>query len=671
MVEVVARSPQNKRNFAVYTNPKGVDSFVEGSDETQTIVKCVREHKREAEDAKRDRLLQNEINRDAYLGRQDFSGKIDGQSAEFLPKTSLAVERLSAFIKKGLIQSGDWYQINLSDAVREALPFAESSAKALLDHYINHLPDGQFKTINFATRLTDNVKLGALESLVIFKVHGYQCKERRYRVKEQPEHELDGVFYPADPEVEAEEISRWRLGIDILPLEDYYCDPTGRGLYEIHSAETDLHVLVDKTEEGYYDKEVVDQLLTDFKKAEDERRRDQDRGQAEATPPGFRKRVVIDEYWGHILDADGRVVQRNIRCAIANDKYVIRKPEPNPLWHGESPFVAVPLIRVPLSTLHKAIFDEAASLNLSLNELVNLIIDAGKEAVWGVRQVRPDVLINPEEIQDGVAPGTTLVVNQQLPYGQKALERITEPTAPPEAFNLYQMLNAEFASAALSNELNIGQFPGREVKATEVVEMQQSQSATLDTIIGDIENELIEPVLRKAFLTILQFADNLLEEDLVDAVGEQAAAFLHLTSPAKRFVYFASKSSITVSGLSETLSKVRDFQKFMAALQAVQMNPLLAQAFMKRYSPDKHLRHLYKQLNLDPSKFERSPEESSPEAIADEMKGTVMMRDALGGGSKGSGQSPMMSGPGTGGGETPAEINQISNPLTGLNVGGQ
>ena len=673
MAQTVARSPQNQTNLLVFSNrQKGVDKPVSGSDGTQTILKCIREHKREAEEARRERLLQNERNRDAYLARQDFSHKMAGQSAEFLPKTSLAIERLSSFVKKGLIQADDWYQINLSEVVQKTLPLAEGTAKKLLDHYLKNIPIGDMKTTNFATILTDAIKIGALESLMIFKVHGYQCKERRFKVKEQPDYELDGESFPMEPSVEAEEITRWRLCIDLVAPEDYYPDPTGRGLYEIQSTELDLHTLVERAEEGYYDKAVVDKILTDYKKAEDERRKEEARGQQETTPPSFRKRALLDEYYGHILDGDGRVVQRNVFVAVVDDKYIVREPTPNPLWHGESPFVAVPLIRLPFSVWHKALFDEAAALNLALNELFNLLVDAGQEAVFGIRQIRPDVIENQEVIQDGLSAGTTLVVNSQLPYGQKAAERLTEPTAPPEAFNLFGLINSEFTSAALSNELSLGQFPGRAVKATEVTELTQAQNATLDMILGDIENELIEPILRKAFLTILQYADNLLEDDVIAAIGEEAAAFLHLTSPAQRFVYFASKSTVTVSGLSETLAKVRDFQKFMAALQVVMQFPPLTQAFMKNYSPDKHLRHIYKMLNIDPTKFQRMGEEATNAAIADEMKGMAMMSQAM---SSQKGQTGSvegnMSGPGTAGSSVPAEVNQTSNPLSGLSIGGQ
>ena len=193
-----------------------------------------------------------------------------------------------------------------------------------------------------------------------------------------------------------EEDEVWKLRVDLVQPEDYFPDPTGAGLYEIHSVERDLHEVIAMADEGVYDKSIVDQLIgIDFKKPEDEARDARDKNQDEVVTPSFRKRVVLDEFWGTLLKSDGSVAHRNCVCTVANKRFLIRKPEPNPFWHQLSPFVAEPIIRIPWSVWGKALFDDAVSLNLAQNELFNLILDGGMAAVWGTRQIRLEDLEDP------------------------------------------------------------------------------------------------------------------------------------------------------------------------------------------------------------------------------------------------------------------------------------
>jgi hypothetical protein len=129
---------------------------------------------------------------------------------------------------------------------------------------------------------------------------------------------------------------------------------------------------------------------------------------------------------------------------------LIRKPEPNPFWHGESPFIACPIIRVPFSVWHKAVFDHASNLNLAINEIFNLMIDGGIASVWGTKQIRSDMLVNPEQITDGVPQGITLDIKNEVPWGQKVMDNLTEGQVPNDAMAMFESLSREFEAAALT-----------------------------------------------------------------------------------------------------------------------------------------------------------------------------------------------------------------------------
>ena len=615
------------------------------SDELSPVARAIQSCRKEAEDARRGRLHKARRNMAIYLGEQDWSHKQDGQSKEFLPKTSVAVEQFSAFVKRALVQFGDWYSVETKG------PLTPEQVRALLDCFFNRLSVGNEKKTALPLVVSDAIKAGLLEGLLIFKVHGRKVHERRFFV--EPGDPILGEPDGLTPDF----IEPWRLAVDVVRIEDYYPDPTGRGLYEVHRVERDLHEIVTLAEQGVYDEEIVEKIVQDFDRPDDEKRSERLRNQNDAQPPDFRKRVVLDEFWGTLLDEKGRVKDRNIVATLANDRYEIRKPTPNPFWHGESPFVTSPLIRVPHSVWHKALFDDAAGLNVALNELFNLMLDGGMASVWGIKQLRGNWLEDPGQVSGGIPQGATLLLSDEAPAQGKVLEQLTEGDVPQDALAMYNLLDREFQSAALTSDIKLGLLPAKQVKATEVIEASQSQAVTLDSIASDVEKQALEPLIRKAWLTILQNTDDLASEDIVAAIGMRGALTLARMSPAQRFATWAGQCEFRVNGLSSTLSKVRDFQKLSALLQIVIANPILMQAFFTRYSGEKILQHAMRLLNFNPTNMERDPEEQGK---LGEQFNQLSAFAQLGG------KPASVSGAGTGGSELPAEINQNANPLTGL-----
>lgn len=619
------------------------DRPIEGTDGL-TVLNAIRAYKKESQDARRSRLRRNRVNNDVFLGRQDWSHKVQGQSKEIVPKTATALEQWAAFLKKAMTQFGDWYSITS----KSRSPLSGPEMKRLLDCFIEEVFTNGRNETSLPIILTDAIKAGSLESLAIVKIMGD---------REEPNQFIE-------PGEALGELGAWRLRIDLVKFEDYFPDPSGNGLYEIHSVERDLHEVQQRAEEGVYDKAVVEQLVHSVRKREDERRQEDQQNQDESHPPEFRKKVWLDEFWGTLLDQDGKVVHRNVVATVANDMFILRKPEPNPFWHGQSPFVATPLIRVPHSVFHKALYDEAVDLNMAFNEMFNLILDGGLSSVWGIKQLRIDDLDDPAQVSDGIPQGTTLAVKNSLAHNAKVLETVSEGEIPADGMAVLELLDREFSSAALTNLLKLGSLPPKQVKATEVVELSQSQATTLDSVAGDIEKTFVQPILRKSFLTVLQNLDDAAGEAVISALGINAAFRLAQMSPEERFNAIGHRCQIEVNGLSSVLNRVRDFQKFMALMQVAGTNPLLLRAFFVKFSPDKVLGHIMKSLNIDPTKLERDAEELL--GLPNELAQMQAFAQATGQ----QGQGASVSGPGTGGESLPADINQATNPLSGIVPGG-
>src|SRR3989304_1425491 len=485
------------------------------------IISAINQYRIASQDARAGGIRQGDKNWQTYLGRQDFSHKQEGQSAEFLPKVPISVEQLAALIKRGMVQFGDYFSVDIDQDLSKMVSGAQ--LRSMLKPFLNDLWGPNNNPSSFATVISDAVKVALLKSLIILKVHGGFSTRRKFAFEQDAE---------GNPSVKSKEAKEWKLRIDLVRVEDYYPDPTGAGLYEIHRVERDLHEVLSMADEGIYDRQAVDQLIgTSSERPDDEKLSEADRNQGETVTPGFRRRVVLDEFWGTFLADDGRVAHRNVVATVANERFLIRPPEPNPFWHQESPFVVAPLIRVPHSVWHKAIYDHASDLNLSINEIFNLMLDGGIAEVWGIKQIRLEDLEDPSQVEGGIKEGTTLAVKQTLPHNADVLKTVSTGTVPREAMAVFEFLNREFTSAAMTNELKLGALPPKQVLATEVLESSQSQNLMLDGIVADLEVAVIAEALRKAFLCMLQNAENIPEVAFTSGMNKRVALAIMGASP--------------------------------------------------------------------------------------------------------------------------------------------
>lgn len=542
------------------------------------IINIILRYRRESELAREPRLDMSRANRAAYNNEWGFSSKISGQTQESIPRVATGVESFSAFIKRGIVQFGDWFSVEVDDDS----PVDGDDVRRIMMCFLNNLPQGPMhKRMGVGTLLSDASKVGLLEALIIFKSHG--------------------LFRPLPGSQKKE----WRLSCDLVPPEHFYPDPTGRGLYEIHEVKRDYFDVLRMAKAGIYNQAVVKELqpVSPVDKVDGE-----DIREFGAHLPSARHVVKLTECWGTFIDDKGDVVVEDSVATMANDNWLIRKPQPNPSWWKDSPFTAGALIRVPFTVWHKALYDVVVPLNEMLNELYNLCFDGGLASVWGVRQLRPAWLDDVTQAAGGIPPQKTLTVNETMPPGAKVLEVVASGSLPPEVFSLMAIIDKELTSASLTNEIRLGGLPPRQVKATEVVEANQSASVLMDSIVFDYEN-IISELLTKSWRMIVQNISDIDARGIVSAVGKRKAiALLELSKQAKLSLYGES-CQFKVNGLSATMTRARDFQRILGLLQVVGANPILAGEFMRRYSPEKILSTLVKLVNLDPMDIERSDEE--------------------------------------------------------------
>lgn len=568
------------------------------------IAQCIFNYKEEAHNARWNRELLNQMNFDCYNMKQDYGHKQRGQSKEFLNKQSMATEQLTSFLQQGLTDQGDWFSIEAEDALKpEDLLITPDEMQKLLQR--------QLTKNEFNVFYNDKLKLGLLGALMICKIGGKYVKKADF-VAKADSNDLAGK----KNQLFRQEKDIWQLDLSLVRQEDYYPDPTGRGLYEIQRITIDWYALkafakkANEINPGTFDLEAIDNMTPnedDWQKQKKARETNQN-----VTYSQYRRVVTFYECWGTLMRQDtGEVLMENCVSAIDLQGRVIRPPKANPFWHNESPFVTCPIIRVPMSVWHKALMDAGTRHNYSLNELYNLMVDGGMMEVYGIKQLHSSWLEDPTQVSNGIAPGTTLLVNSQCPPGGKALERVDTGSLTADGFNMFSLIDREFQSSALTNDSRMGNLPQRAVKATEIVASNQSITGIMNGIVKVIEEKDTSQILRKSWLVMAQHMNDLDSSVVGSIIGEDRARQLASMTKEELFAGTAEKMVYKVFGLSMTLNKIQDFRKIQSLLQSIGGSPQMMQEFMRKYSMTKLLGEIVKSLDIDEDKILTDPQEKA------------------------------------------------------------
>jgi hypothetical protein len=560
--------------------------------EDKEVVDWILTCREESKTASLDRKARNKDNYDMFHLRHDFSHKQEGQSQDVLSKQSMAVESIKSFFQQALADIGDWWKAET--------PFPDNEEMMLIrPHEITKMTNYMLEKNKYFSHVGNSIESALLGSLCISKTYG-QLKDKPKFVSKK-----SGRGKSLKRWVEKIEDKTWELKHAIVRQDNFFPDPSGKGLYEIEDMYVDYYevLALAKGDDAIYELEAVKGLSKGMPDTEEDFDRARETG-ANTTSSGHRPKVKLTEYWGTFLDKDGEVCYSNNVATVANDSVLIRKPEQNPLWHQGSPYTVSPLIEVANSVWHKALMDAPTMHNRSLNELYNLLEDAGFKEVHAISQIRKDALDNPAQVANGIKPGDVLAVNSMLPVGGKVMEPLEAVRVPPELMNIFNVMNQEFNSSALTNDLRQGVMPFRAVKATEVVEASQTITSVFQGMAKNWENRQSMPELQLAWMTTAQNWDKISKEEFVALFGEKRGSQLSALAPEDVFVATVNGVKFRVFGISLTLSKANDFRKLTTLLQTVFSMPPLTEAFAAKYDPAKLLGEIMTSLDIDKHKLE-------------------------------------------------------------------
>ena len=634
--EVMAIRKMNKKggDFELEIESEDSDSRIENAEpgddvpvakhDSLTVINVIKQCMDEAKRSKSRRDLLDEQNWDAYHGRSMNNNKVDGQSDEFIPKVAQALEQIAASIKRGLVAFGNYFDVTLTpDPVITGSPLTASGIVKLIRRRIEDPDEIVAGCTDFPTTIEDGIKAAALSSLLILKIHGIWDITRTYEVSTEnihntykmPTSDTTGIdVVDSRPAYTKEDLLLvetrvWRLVVELVNPKDFFIDPTGRGLFHIHRTYKDLYQIVDAADTGDYDKEAVKELArASYSYSQDDQDLERQTNQPVSMRPEFRKEIEIWEFWGTLLDSDGGVAHRNCRCVIAGREYLILPPEPNPNAHGDHPFIYSPLVRVPFTTLHKGLFDQAVAFNLLLSDLFNLAADGALGSSWGVNLVQEGAVANIDQFEDCIPPGSTLIIKANYDL-DKVFKNVKTGGVSGDTFNMMNYTDQQFNAATNISDTKLGVLPKKTQSATGIADASASTDNYIAAIIFNLEQNVIKPALRKIWLTMLQNMDDWSAEDVEGCIGKEAAKHLGEMSPARRFANYAMGSKFKVDGLSSLMARGTEFQKLMLLQQELTTNPMFAAIFLKKYSLEKFVQRFFKMANIDPEDFQLSEAE--------------------------------------------------------------
>ncbi len=578
------------------------------------VTRAILSYYHEARHAKHTRMLKNRDNFETYNHRANWSHKTKGQSKEFIPKQSVAVENLVSFLQQGLVDHDKWFAIDdapgyLQKNIDQRTVVTKEDMEKILGYFL--------KKNDFQNYVADGLKLGFLGSLMISKIGGK---------KESIISDIQAVL--SDPEDEdSEKVPEitwkdvWCLDLGLVRQEDFYPDPTGRDLYIVERIEIDKHMLlkIAKRRPDIYNVEAIEQIgasQDENQKHRKSRETDQD-----VTFENCRQTVTIFEAWGTFLEqGTGKILHENSRAACSHEGIEILKPHKIENWHGEDPYVSAPIIRIPKSVWHKALMDASTQLNQAQNELFNLMLDSGLMSVHGIKQIRHEWLSDPSEVSDGIAPGQSIGVNSMCPPGGKVLERVDTGGMTNEGINMYNLVDREGNASSMSSAISLGSLPERNVKATEIVASSQTRNTLFTGITKLIEEGWVKKLLEKSWKTAAQNIDNINGPELVALLGEEKAAIISQKSNAEIYAETVGTKRFRVFGLSTTANKLNDFRRLTALLQTISGSEVLAAEFRKDYSFTKYLAEIMKSLDINVDKIKATDEEKAQANMENQMR---------------------------------------------------
>ncbi|MBF0524676.1 MAG: hypothetical protein HQK56_06210 [Deltaproteobacteria bacterium] len=475
-----------------------------------------------------------------YRSEEDFGNKQEWQHRTCSPEVFPAVKGAVATIKNLMIRSEDYFTIEKVGG--EDAGLADGFTKLVQFH---------LRDCDFTSRFCEAVESAFVLSLGVLKLF----------VGEEPRTSISGQ----------ERITRRtaRLKCEVVdPFQLFF--PMDKSFF-IEEKRVTVPYLHTMAQRGLFDKGVVEQVAQeDYGSDERESERLTRLGLTKVTNP-YRREVVLHEYWGDLIGLDNRAVQRNVTFVVANEKYLIRPPVPNPFWHGKPPYVMITPLQVLFRHVGTGLVEGVRTLQRALNNLVNIQLDSILFRMLNLFEVNQSNLIYPEDLEE-LYPGKIFRKGTDAPLVTQI--PMSEPSMG--AFRMMEQLRRSIQNYTGVTDflMGLGVTSGG-TTATEVSSKVQQSNAMFESIARDIERQGIVGAVDLAKDLIIQFlmdADPGVEPNAARILG-QAGVPMDAMSLGERMDLLEGDWDVYPRGISVFLEKSEALSQLISFLDILGKNP--------------------------------------------------------------------------------------------------
>lgn len=560
-------------------------------DNSREILPVLQGYLQEAQDARRGgynpRDLVWEDNLHLYWNRHDYTKKASWQAQETMPQVPTFVDRFAAALKEALV-TGPTGFYTVVDPAGANHPIAET-IKRCTDVWLTTCGHNQTGTcLGFPSVFEEQIKQGALmacSAAVVWK---------------------DDTDYG-------------RVAIETQDPRKVWLDHTHRNLYRVRRTEIDKTQLksmvrmTDKKGNSIYNLKAIDELCSHMAmEAQTEAQTATGHGHNISSS---RKVVTLDEYIADVVSNDGTVLAERSLMVVANEQCLIRGPEPIPFWHKSDWMVYTPLVLAPFSVYGRTYMEDFGTLSRTFTRLTNLILDAVQTSSMRAYAIVPSMLINPEQIGEGIHPNKQFLLEDGVDPTM-FMHAIDLGRMPAESFQVWQSIKNELREAADINEVGLGQFaPKGRTSATEIQGAQESSSAMIRSIAQTVEGRFLQPVLDLVWKTGMQHADKN-DPMLMAAAGEDMWPQL----VQNRKFFCQRKVTFQARGISTLITKNRALRAILQLFQFLAQSPELLAAFMQEADINKVIKYLFELSDVDMSRVTKTQQQMMVEQATQQMQ---------------------------------------------------
>lgn len=249
--------------------------------------------------------------------------------------------------------------------------------------------------------------------------------------------------------------------------------------------------------------------------------------------------VRVIEFWGTVLDEHGDVVVwdngskkglplENVQIIFLNNGQMASDPIPNKRYAQTTPFVSGKLLRSSKSTYRPGLLAASAEINKYADTLISAATTGGIKAAHNVTVIHKKYLANPEVVENGLLPNTTLLANEDMPDTAKLFTTEKIGDIPGEVLQLYNLFRTIFAENSLANDQFLNGMQRSSDTATGQIQSQNVIGGLFESFASVLEDEIIERVGQESFQEMLRNRKFISDEELLwvfSGDADRAAAF--------------------------------------------------------------------------------------------------------------------------------------------------